>query len=96
MLAICCVLHRRGAVRLPAPSREALAARRLRTFGGQALPQLLMAVLQEVGFSAIAFLASRLGEEGLAAHTAMMQVTLWLTSPLFGFMTAAQVRITLG
>jgi MATE family multidrug resistance protein len=93
LAAITCVLHRRGSIVLPRPTREALSARRMRTFSAQALPQLLMAILQEVGFSAVAFLASRLGEEGLAAHTAMMQVTLWLASPLFGFMTAAQVRI---
>eukprot|EP00900_Chrysochromulina_parva_P003054 jgi/Chrpa1/1274/Chrysochromulina_OHIO_Genome00011291-RA len=58
-----------------------------------ALPQLLMALLQELGIAAVAFLAVRMSEEAFSAHTIVMQSLLWLTSPLFGMMTATEVRI---
>ena len=52
-----------------------------------------MALLQELGIAAVAFLAVRMSEEAFSAHTIVMQSLLWLTSPLFGMMTATEVRI---
>jgi MATE family multidrug resistance protein len=96
LLMLTVLLHWRGVVRLPRLSsacREARRGRRLRSFAEQALPQLLMALLQELGIAAVAFLAVRMSEEAFSAHTIVMQSLLWLTSPLFGMMTATEVRI---
>ena len=93
IVAVAVRLHARRSLRLPRPSGEGCSPRRLRAFCEQALPQLLMAGLQEFGFAAVAMLANRLSDDAMAAHTTMMQIFLWLTSPLFGLMTACEVRI---
>ena len=98
LATITAALHRRRAIRLPAfcaaaTFREACRRHRLRSFAEQALPQLLMALLQEFGFAAVAFVASRIGEAAFSAHNIMFQCFIWLTAPLFGLISATEVRI---
>ena len=88
LATITAALHRRRAIRLPAfcaaaTFREACRRHRLRSFAEQALPQLLMALLQEFGFAAVAFVASRIGEAAFSAHNIMFQCFIWLTAPPF-------------
>ena len=73
--------------------REALRPSRLRTFVAQAAPRVLSAALEELCLGAVGLLAARLGAVAMATHNSMLMAFFWLTSPMYGLVTAAVVRI---
>lgn len=88
--------HRFGGKRAVLPScssSQACSQNQLRVFLSQALPRCLSSGLEELCLATVGVEAAKLGAAPMAAHSAILSVFFWLTSPMYGLTNAAVVRI---